>query len=141
MTNPQTVLHAWASLPPEVRDLAAPIRTEEQYREALATFEAVWNEVGGQVDHPLGSLFELLRDRITAYEDREHPVRPAPAHRVLAFLMAQRGMTQIELAEVLGITQGNVSRLLSGKTALSVEAVRKLAAYFHVSPEVFLSGA
>ncbi|WP_216322504.1 helix-turn-helix domain-containing protein [Deinococcus aestuarii] len=138
MTDARTVLHAWANLPPEVRDLAAPIRTEEQYKDALATFEAVWNEVGGQEGHPLGSLFELLRDRITAYEEREYPVRPAPPHRVLAFLMEQRDMTQTELAEVLGITQGNVSRLLSGKTALSVEAVRRLAAHFHVSPEVFL---
>ncbi|QLG13252.1 helix-turn-helix domain-containing protein (plasmid) [Deinococcus sp. D7000] len=138
MTDAHTVLSAWANLPPEVRALAAPIHTEEQYDEALATFEAVWNEMGGQADHPLGSLFELLRDRIMAYEERTFPTPPSPPHRLLAFLMDQRAMTQTELAGVLGITQGNVSRLLGGKTALSLEAVRKLAAHFHVRPEVFL---
>ncbi|CAM3953920.1 helix-turn-helix domain-containing protein [Deinococcus frigens] len=138
MTNASTVLSAWANLPPEVRVLAAPIQTEQQYDEALAAFEAVWNEVGGQADHPLGSLFELLRDRLMAYEERSFPVPPSPPHRLLAFLMEERSMTQTELAGVLGITQGNVSRLLSGKTALSLEAVRKLAAHFHVRPDVFL---
>lgn len=96
--------------------------------------------MGGQADHPLGSLFELLRDRLMAYEERAFPTPPSPPHRLLAFLMEQREMTQTELAGVLGITQGNVSRLLSGKTALSLEAVRKLAAHFRVSPEVFLDG-
>ena len=53
--------------------------------------------------------------------------------------MEQRAMTQTELAGVLGITQGNVSRLLSGKTALSLETVRKLATHFHISSAVFLT--
>ena len=88
---------------------------------------------------PWAAWFELLRDRLVAYEERTLPVPVAPPHRLLAFLMEQRGMTQIQLADVLGITQGNVSRLLSGKTALSLEAVQKLAAHFHVSPVVFLS--
>ena len=130
---------SWANLPPEVRALAAPIHTEAQYDEALATFEAVWNEVAGQADHPLDSLFELLRDRLSVYEERTFPVPPAPPHRLLAFLMEQRAMTQTELAGVMGITQGNVSPLLSGQTALSLEAVRKLAAHFHVRTDVFLT--
>ena len=139
MTDTRTVLDAWANLPQEVRALAAPVQTEAQYQNALITFEVVWNEVGGGADHPLGSLFELLRDRIAAYEEQVYPVPSAPSHRVLAFLMEQRNIKQKELAEVLGVTQGNVSRLLNGKTALSLEAVRKLAAHFHVGPEVFLT--
>ncbi len=139
MTDPRTVLSTWANLPSEVRALAALIQTEAQYQDALATFEAVWNEVGESADHPLGSLFELLRDRIAAYEEQVYPVPPAPPHRVLAFLMEQRGMNQVELAEVLGVTQGSVSRLLNGKTALSLKAVRTLVAHFHVGPEIFLA--
>ena len=56
MTDARTMLSAWASLPLEVRGLAAPIQTQAQYDEALITFEAVWNEVGEQANHPLGSL-------------------------------------------------------------------------------------
>ncbi|GAA3999086.1 hypothetical protein GCM10022631_07420 [Deinococcus rubellus] len=81
----------------------------------------------------------LLRDRLAAYEARVHPIPTAPAHQVLAYLMDERDLRQVQLAEVLGITQGNVSRLLSGQTPFSVDAVRRLAGYFRVSPAVFLA--
>ena len=73
-----------------------------------------------------------------AYEERHHPVPAAPAYRVLAYLMDERDLRQTQLAEVLGITQGNVSRLLSGQTPFSVETVRRLAEYFNINPQVFL---
>ncbi|WP_161884129.1 helix-turn-helix domain-containing protein [Deinococcus alpinitundrae] len=138
MTHHAEALKAWARLPLEIREVASPIETESQYQQALELFEEVWNEVGENAGHPLGSLFALLRDRLTAYEERHHPVPAAPAHRVLAYLMDQRDLRQTQLAEVLGITQGNVSRLLSGQTPFSVETVRRLAEYFNTSPQVFL---
>ena len=48
-------------------------------------------------------------------------------------------MTQMQLAEVLGINQANVSRLLNGKSQFTVEAVTILAEYFHVNSGVFLT--
>ncbi|GAA4013451.1 hypothetical protein GCM10022631_26370 [Deinococcus rubellus] len=139
MTHHAAVLETWAKLPPEVRDLTTPIETEAQYQRALELFEEVWNEVGENVGHPLGSLFVLLRDHLAAYEARAHPIPAAPAHRVLAHLMEQHNLRQTQLAEVLGITQGNISRLLSGQTPFSVDAVRRLAGFFRVSPAVFLA--
>ena len=53
--------------------------------------------------------------------------------------MEQRDITQSQLAAVLGINQANVSRLQNGESQFTVETVRMLAAYFHVSPEVFLT--
>ena len=140
MTQTELVLDAWSHLPQEVRDLTAPIETEAQYQEALRLFEAVWDQVGETPDHPLGSLFVLLQGRITAYEGQVSPVPAASPERVLAFLMEQRDMTQTQLAGVLGINQANVSRLLNGKSQFTVETVRVLADYFHVSPEVFMAG-
>ena len=103
-------------------------------------FEAVWDQVGETPDHPLGSLFVLLRDRITVYEARAFSVPLVPPERVLAFLMEQRDMRQTQVAELLGITQSNVSRLLHGQAKFSVETVQKLAEHFRVSPMVFLAG-
>lgn len=139
MTDDRSVLSIWADLPQELRVLATPIHTEAQYAEALVTFEVVWKVVGGQADHPLGSLFEVLRDRLTAYEERTFPIPPSLPHHLVAFLMERRGMTQTDLAQVLGTTQENVSQLLIGKTALSLETARKLAAHFKVRPAVFLT--
>jgi HTH-type transcriptional regulator/antitoxin HigA len=85
----------------------------------------------------LDSLFVLLRDRLMAYETREFSV---PPERVLAFLMEQRDMQQGQVAELLGITQSNVSRLLTGRAKFSPETIQKLAEHFRVSPTVFLAG-
>ncbi|MGY2897341.1 helix-turn-helix domain-containing protein [Deinococcus sp. UYEF24] len=139
MTQTELVLDTWSHLPQEVRDLTTPIETETQYQDALRLFEAVWDQVGETPDHPLGSLFVLLQSRITVYESRVFPVPAAPPERVLAFLMEQRDMTQTQLAEVLGINQANVSRLLNGKSQFTLETVRVLAGHFHVNPEVFLA--
>ena len=136
----QLVLDTWSHLPKEVRDITAPIETEAQYQEALRLFEVVWDQVGETPDHPLGSLFVLLQGRITVYDGWIYPVPAASPERVLAFLMEQRDMTQTHLAGVLGINQANVSRLLNGKSQFTVETVRVLADYFHVSPEVFMAG-
>ena len=124
------MLDTWRHLLQEVRDLTAPIETEAQYQEALRLFEAVWDQVGEMPDHPLGSLFVLLQGRIMSYESRFSPVPAAPPERMLAFLMEQRDMTQTQLAEVLGINQANVSRLLNGKSQFTVETVRALSACF-----------
>ena len=139
MTQTELVLDAWSHLPQEVRDLTAPIETEAQYQEALRLFEVVWDQVGEQQGHLLGSLFVLLRDRIMTYEAREFPVPPASPERVLAFLMEQRDMRQAQVAELLGITQSNVSRLLNGQAKFSIETIQKLAEHFRVSPTVFIS--
>ena len=48
-------------------------------------------------------------------------------------------MTQVQLAEALGINQADVSQLLDGKSQFTVETVRVLAGYFHVDPGVFLT--
>jgi len=98
MTHHAAVLDTWAKLPSKVRDLTAPIETEAQYHQVLERFEEVWNQVGKDADHPLGSLFVLLRDRLVVYEARVYPVDTAPPHRVLAFLMAQHHLRQAQLA-------------------------------------------
>ncbi len=138
-TQTKLVPDTWSHLPQEVRDLTAPIETEAQYQEAVRLFGAVWDQVGETPDHPLGSFFVLLQGHITACEDHTAPISPAPPERMLAFLMDQRDMTQTKLAEVLAISQANVSRLLNGKSRFTVETVRVLAEYFHVAPAVFVN--
>ncbi|GEM48389.1 hypothetical protein [Deinococcus cellulosilyticus] len=51
-----------------------PITTEGQYEDAMQLFAWVWELVQEQQDHPLGSLFLLLRDHIQAYEDQAYPI-------------------------------------------------------------------
>ena len=42
-------------------------------------------------------------------------------------IRVERGLTQVELAELLGTTQGNVSRLLSGGEDIRLSRCEKIA--------------
>ena len=50
-------------------------------------------------------------------------------------------MTQAEVARATKIAESRISEVLSGKRRLTRGQIEKLAAYFHVSPAVFLSAA
>ena len=56
---------------------------------------------------------------------------------MLQFLMEQRDLRQIDLVPVFG-SRSVASNVINGKRELSKAHIRKLAAFFHVSPEVFL---
>lgn len=52
----------------------------------------------------------------------------------LADLIHDRGLSQADVAETLGVTQATVSRKLSGKSGLSLPQVRALAALLQITP-------
>lgn len=56
----------------------------------------------------------------------------------LRFLLSEKGMKQIELARELDIPTTTVSNWCKGKTFPRMEALLKLASYFHVPPSYFL---
>lgn len=82
--NVQEIVQLWEALDQVAHDVLVPITTEAQYEDAMHLFAWVWERVKEQQDHPLGSLFLLLRDHIQAYEDQVYPIpdtSPDQAHR------------------------------------------------------------
>jgi HTH-type transcriptional regulator/antitoxin HigA len=132
------VLDKWEQLDNVARDYLVPVETETQYQAALELLEVVWPRVGENPDSPYGSLFTLLSERISAYENRVSPIPSAPAHQVLAFLMEQKGLNQSAVARATGIYQSNLSQILRGKRKLTLAQIRTLADYFGVEPSVFV---
>jgi hypothetical protein len=60
------------------------------------------------------------------------------ARSVLRQLMEDRGVNQVQLADVLGIPQSAISDRLRGRTNLTLADLRRLALFFGVSPRVFV---
>ena len=56
----------------------------------------------------------------------------------LIMLMEEAHVSQVKLAEVIGITNVSISRYLSGNRNPRVEIVVKLAKYFHVTSDFLL---
>lgn len=81
-----------------------------------------------------------IEEFIVHYEREHFPAIKSSPQEILAFLMEQHGLTQVDIAEDLG-GQPNVSAVLSGKRELNLRQIRRLAVRFHVSPATFLSAA
>ncbi|MEX1043176.1 MAG: sigma-70 family RNA polymerase sigma factor [Acidimicrobiia bacterium] len=97
--------------------------SEDQVLEALAAKAAYRSEsIDTNHDGALGTLAESLLDDATAlrsdeWEELAEAIRSLPPRdREMLYLRFYRDMTQTEIAEVLGVSQMHVSRLLSRLT-------------------------
>ena len=115
--------------------VAAPvIRTEEDYREALEQFDAVFGAPEGHPDH---GLYLVLADLIEAYENRQHPIPILSGRALLASCMRASEVSQSQLPEVG--PQSVVSAVLSGKRSINARMALALAKRFLVPADAFLA--
>ena len=82
-------------------------------------------------------LAELYTSLIEAYEDQRYPVPRAAPHEFLRALLEDRGLSQADIAPLLG-GRGHASEILSGKRSISKAQAKNLAAHFGLSVEVFI---
>jgi HTH-type transcriptional regulator / antitoxin HigA len=82
-------------------------------------------------------LAELLTVLINEYEGRRYPIRKASPQQTLQHLMEARNLAQKDLWKVFG-SKGVTSEVFHGKRSISKTLAKKLAAFFHVSAELFI---
>jgi len=82
------------------------------------------------------ALQSLLAQLIQDYDDQIH-LPDVPPLEMLRYLMEQRGLRQADLVPIFG-SRSVASNVLNGKREPSKAHIRRLAEFFHVSPEVFL---
>lgn len=138
MTNLNTILKRWEDFDNVGHEYLQPIETQTQYHAALELLKATWELVSEDLQSPYAGLLNLLTERIQHYEDTQHPIPDALAHKMPEFLMRQNQLTQTALAAATGIHQSNLSAILKAKRQLNLEQVKVLAAYFKVNPTCFL---
>jgi HTH-type transcriptional regulator/antitoxin HigA len=79
---------------------------------------------------------ELITLLVERYESERFPIPDAEPAEVLRFLMESNGLSQREIAPVLG-SEATVSLVLSGKRRLTLDHIVGLSRRFQVSPAVF----
>jgi HTH-type transcriptional regulator/antitoxin HigA len=82
-------------------------------------------------------LAKLLTVLIDEYEVRRYPIRKASPQQTLQHLMEARKLAQKDLWKVFG-SRGITSEVFHGKRSISKAHAKKLAAFFHVSAELFI---
>ena len=83
-----------------------------------------------------GRLLEMLSILIDEYENRAHPLPKAEPHKMLAYLLEEKGMKPSDLWTVL--PKSRVSEILSGKRSISKAQVKQLAGLLRVPVDLLL---
>jgi HTH-type transcriptional regulator/antitoxin HigA len=117
--------------------LPRPIRDTVDYDNVVEITDAMalWHEdfTPDQRDY-----FDLLCTLIEDY-DAEHVRWPKLKGRdIVQHFLEQRGLTGADLSRILGGSRNLGAMILRGDRNLTLAHVRKLAAHFKISPEVFV---
>ncbi|NPA43714.1 MAG: helix-turn-helix domain-containing protein [Chlorobi bacterium] len=111
-----------------------PIKTEADYQQALARLEEIFDAVPGT---PEGDELEVLSLLIEDYEEKHFPIEAPDPVEAIKFRMEQLGMTQKDLARILGY-RSRASEILNKKRKLTLDMIRKISRELHIPPEVLI---
>ena len=112
------------------------LRTKKDYARAVATLDAILDEIGEDEKHSLAELADVLSVFIEKYEAEHVPTFGTKPAAVLKFLMHEHDLHQTDLSEIG--SQGVVSEILAGKRELNTRQIGRLAKRFGVSSAVFI---
>ncbi|HVA00857.1 MAG TPA: helix-turn-helix domain-containing protein [Terriglobia bacterium] len=114
-----------------------PIHSEEDCDRAIETIAKLMERGEDNLSPEETSLLEMMSILVERYEQERYPMEPSKPGEMIQFLMEQRRLQQRDLARALG-SKSHVSEILSGKRDPSKEQAKKLAAFFNVSPALFI---
>ncbi len=112
------------------------IETEDEYERILNKLETLLRR-GGDRSVEERELSKLLTALVEGFEERNYLLQKATPLEALQELMSARDMKQVDLIPLFG-SKGIVSEVINGKRELSKTHIRAVAAFFNVSPELFI---
>src|SRR3984893_12546167 len=117
--------------------LPRPVHDEAENREMIRVMDWIAVRAHNQAQFVYAKMLGSLANDYESSQKR----RTKPQFPVLELLKAvtdSSGMTQAELARVLDIEQGTVSKILSGARSITLDHAKRLARRFKMRPEAFL---
>ena len=111
-----------------------PIRSEEDYDEALAEVERLWGAKSGT---PEGDRLDVLATLMDAYEAEHHPMDPPDPVEAIKFRMEQQHLSRKDLEPLIG-TRTRVAEILNRRRSLSISMIRRLHDSLGISAEVLI---
>jgi HTH-type transcriptional regulator/antitoxin HigA len=111
-----------------------PIKTKEDYELAMTRLETLFDAKKGTSK---GDELEVLSLLIDKYENDNFPIELPDPVEAIKFRMEQLGLTQTDLARVVG-QKSRASEILNRKRKLSLEMIRQLHSSWHIPTEVLV---
>ena len=108
-----------------------PIRTEDDYKTALARIESLMD---AQENTPEGDLLDVLVTLVEAYERRHYPVDLPDPVSAIKFYMEQNSLAPKDMEPALG-RLNRVYEVLNATRPLTLNMIRKLHTLFGIPAE------
>ncbi|MFQ5587069.1 MAG: type II toxin-antitoxin system HigA family antitoxin, partial [Thermodesulfobacteriota bacterium] len=128
----QKLIEMW----PAISATLSPPQTEEELDRLIELSDYLMDETGGDENHPLMGLLDIVGTLIADYERRNIPEPEGTPLDCLKYLMEEHGLKQKDLTE-LG-SPGVISEVLSGKRELNKRQIKALCERFGCNPAIFI---
>jgi len=133
---------SYALVPKTYRELCQfylprPVRDDEEDAAATAMMNAL--AVFPKLNAEQRDYLDVLTEFVDAYDKTKSSRWPKlTGADVLEHLLAEHGLNAADLSRILGASRNLGAMILRGERNLTLAHIRKLAAHFKVSPEVFI---
>lgn len=116
------------------------IENREQYEWAVARVEELLPLVDDNTPRtdPNSIELELLSNLVADYSDEHFSIGKPSLGDVIKMRMAELGITQTKLAEILGLSASRVSDFITGKSDPTLKVARELSIKLDIAPAVVL---
>ena len=116
------------------------INTEKQYDAACKRINELLEIVSNETseDDPNMIELDLLSDLVADYEEEHYPITPPTLAETIKLRMFEMGLTQVKLAELLGLSTARMSEIVSGKGEPSLKTGREISRKLDIDPAIVL---
>ncbi|MEO6583313.1 MAG: helix-turn-helix domain-containing protein [Ferruginibacter sp.] len=111
-----------------------PIKSKKDYEQAMLRLENIFDAKKATTK---GDELEILSLLIEKYEDDNFAIDLPDPIEAIEFRMEQMGMTQTDLANIIG-QKSRASEILNRKRKLSLDMIRQLHKQWRIPTEVLV---
>ncbi len=118
----------------------AKIKTETQYSKAIERIEELLPKVDNETSEYSKDFVELdlLSDLVAEYEESYYAIEKPTLPEVIRLRMAELGITQKKLSEMLQVSPSRISEYLNGKSDPTLKIARLLRSELNIDADIIL---
>jgi HTH-type transcriptional regulator/antitoxin HigA len=114
--------------------------TKEQYEFALTKVEELLPLVDDNTpaNDKMALELSVMSDIVIAYEKAHYPIEKPTVSELIELSLEEKGITQRELANNIGISPSRVNDYIAGRSEPTLKIARLLCMALNISPEAML---
>jgi HTH-type transcriptional regulator/antitoxin HigA len=118
----------------------AEIKSESQYEAIMGRIEELLTKVSNDTPVTDRDYLELdvISHLVEEYEEKHYPVEIPTLPEIIRHEMAERGITQKELAALLNVSPSRISEYMTGKSEPTLKVARLLHQKLDIDAELLL---